>query len=124
VVNAKNHRGLCGENAERERFAEPAEHHPILLAALECLERMLIAARVHANGFYATAEDEADRCQGIVKLVNNRSSIVVGNRSELRDFKKSSVADTPKVIVRFEQVSDIVDWSIFTGPQSGVCHLA
>ena len=72
---------------------------------------MLLATRVHAHGFYPAAEYEADRRERIVKLVNDRCSIVVGNGREAGDFTNCSVADTIKVLMCFEQINNFVDRS-------------
>jgi len=51
VIQTQDRRRLQRENSDGDGFAKAAQYHAVLLAALEYLKEMLLAARVHTHAF-------------------------------------------------------------------------
>ncbi len=75
--------------------ASGADHHPELFAALDHAEQRLGAAGVDPDGLEPPAQDEADRGEHDVRLVDDAAGRVVGDPCRAARLPARVSSDTP-----------------------------
>ena len=71
VVEAQNRSRLKRDDPDRHRFGEHANHHSVLVAAIDHPEQRLDAAVIDPDRLEPPVEDEANGRQHVVRLVND-----------------------------------------------------
>ena len=89
-------------------FAERADHHPELLAALDHPEQRLGAVGADPDGLEPPAQDEADRGEHDVRLVDDAAGRILRDPAEPRDFLEGLIRRPLEVLVHLQERNDLI----------------
>ena len=107
VVQPEDRRGLQRDDADRHGFAERAHHHPELFSALDHAEQRLGTVGADPNGLEPPPQDEADRGEHDVRLVDDAAGWKMRDPAEPRDFLEGLIGPL-KVFMHFQERNDLI----------------